>query len=91
MGRAATRNVQVSKIHDRMTISTQANLNEEWANVITDAFSKSATPIHRAVTTKKSSNVPDRPLPPGYICYRCGEKGRLRGKAIRLFVLRKIL
>jgi protein MPE1 len=34
----------------------------------------SATPIHR-VNTKKPNHIPDRPLPPGYICYRCGEKG----------------
>ena len=36
----------------------------------------SATPIHRSGPNKgKSANVPDHPPPPGYICYRCGEKG----------------
>ena len=32
--------------------------------------------MHRAGPNKgKSANVPDHPPPPGYICYRCGEKG----------------
>ena len=36
----------------------------------------SATPVHRAGTNKgKTANLPDHPPPPGYICYRCGEKG----------------
>lgn len=35
-----------------------------------------ATPVHRAGPNKgKPSNMPDHPPPPGYICYRCGEKG----------------
>ncbi|KAL8700880.1 MAG: hypothetical protein Q9224_000763 [Gallowayella concinna] len=35
-----------------------------------------ATPIHRNGLPKiKSANIPDRPPPPGYVCYRCGEKG----------------
>ncbi len=37
----------------------------------------SATPIHRGGPAKgKPVNVPDHKPPPGYICYRCGEKGR---------------
>ena len=36
----------------------------------------SAIPIHRSGPNKgKPANVPDHPPPPGYICYRCGEKG----------------
>lgn len=36
----------------------------------------SATPVHRSGPLKgKPQNQPDRPPPPGYICYRCGEKG----------------
>ena len=36
----------------------------------------SATPIYRSGPSKgKPANVPDHPPPPGYICYRCGEKG----------------
>ena len=32
--------------------------------------------MHRAGTSKgKPANVPDHSPPPGYICYRCGEKG----------------
>ncbi|CAF9935973.1 MAG: hypothetical protein ALECFALPRED_006650 [Alectoria fallacina] len=35
-----------------------------------------ATPVHRAGPNKgKPANLPDHPPPPGYICYRCGEKG----------------
>ncbi|KAL8675286.1 MAG: hypothetical protein Q9168_000315 [Polycauliona sp. 1 TL-2023] len=35
-----------------------------------------ATPVHRNGPFKtKQTNVPDRPPPPGYVCYRCGEKG----------------
>ena len=37
----------------------------------------SATPVYRGPPNQsKNSNVPDKPLPPGYICYRCGEKGK---------------
>lgn len=36
----------------------------------------SATPVHRSGPNKgKPASVPDHPPPPGYICYRCGEKG----------------
>ncbi|MCJ1485427.1 hypothetical protein MMC06_005601 [Schaereria dolodes] len=36
----------------------------------------SVTPVHRGGSMKgKPINVPDRAPPPGYICYRCGEKG----------------
>ncbi|KAL9595820.1 MAG: hypothetical protein Q9219_006197 [cf. Caloplaca sp. 3 TL-2023] len=35
-----------------------------------------ATPVHRYGQLKgKQTNVPDRPPPQGYVCYRCGEKG----------------
>ncbi|KAL8953512.1 MAG: hypothetical protein Q9222_000659 [Ikaeria aurantiellina] len=35
-----------------------------------------ATPVFRSGPGKgKSTNVPDRPPPQGYVCYRCGEKG----------------
>jgi protein MPE1 len=36
----------------------------------------SAVPVHRGGPNKsKPANVPDRELPPGYVCHRCGEKG----------------
>ncbi|KAL8710795.1 MAG: hypothetical protein Q9220_004598 [cf. Caloplaca sp. 1 TL-2023] len=35
-----------------------------------------ATPVFRSGPGKgKPTNVPDRPPPQGYVCYRCGEKG----------------
>ncbi|KAL9603968.1 MAG: hypothetical protein Q9179_002030 [Wetmoreana sp. 5 TL-2023] len=35
-----------------------------------------ATPVYRSGPSKsKQANVPDRPPPSGYVCYRCGEKG----------------
>ncbi|KAL8828239.1 MAG: hypothetical protein Q9191_002709 [Dirinaria sp. TL-2023a] len=35
-----------------------------------------ATPIYRgAPHGGKHANIPDHPPPPGYVCYRCGEKG----------------
>ncbi len=40
------------------------------------SVNESATPVHRAGPNKgKPANLPDHPPPPGYICYRCGEKG----------------
>ncbi|KAL8985715.1 MAG: hypothetical protein Q9205_000666 [Flavoplaca limonia] len=34
-----------------------------------------ATPVHRSGPSKsKQVSGPDRPPPPGYVCYRCGEK-----------------
>lgn len=48
----------------------------------------SAIPIHRGPPNKgKSANVPDRPPPPGYICYRCGEKGMTRDDRLVLIAL----
>ncbi|KAL8729414.1 MAG: hypothetical protein Q9166_004744 [cf. Caloplaca sp. 2 TL-2023] len=44
-----------------------AQQQQEMANAI---------PVHRSGPSKgKQANVPDRPPPPGYVCYRCGEKG----------------
>ena len=38
----------------------------------------SATPVHRSGLSKsKQVSGPDRPPPPGYVCYRCGEKGNV--------------
>ncbi|KAI9707525.1 MAG: hypothetical protein M1836_000486 [Candelina mexicana] len=34
-----------------------------------------ATPVYRSGPKGKHVNVPDHKPPPGYICYRCGEKG----------------
>ncbi|KAL9128463.1 MAG: hypothetical protein Q9217_002867 [Psora testacea] len=35
-----------------------------------------AAPVFRGGSVKgKPQNVPDHPPPPGYVCYRCGEKG----------------
>lgn len=43
---------------------------------VADLWNRSATPVHRAGPNKgKPANVPDHSPPPGYICYRCGEKG----------------
>ncbi|KAI4197250.1 MAG: hypothetical protein LQ346_003038 [Caloplaca aetnensis] len=37
---------------------------------------ENATPVYRSGPPKsKQANVPDRPPPQGYVCYRCGEKG----------------
>lgn len=32
--------------------------------------------IHRTGGYQKTTSVPDKPLPPGYTCHRCGEKGK---------------
>ena len=41
-----------------------------------DTIPNSAAPVFRGGPTKgRSQNLPDHPPPPGYICYRCGEKG----------------
>ncbi|KAF2487334.1 DWNN domain-containing protein [Neohortaea acidophila] len=39
-----------------------------------DQASMSHKPVVRS-TYNKSAAVPDKPLPPGYLCHRCGEKG----------------
>lgn len=47
---------------------------DQWAQQQQEMAS--ATPVHRAGPNKgKPANLPDHPPPPGYICYRCGEKG----------------
>lgn len=35
----------------------------------------SATPIYKPNQRRIAASVPDKPPPPGYICYRCGQKG----------------
>lgn len=35
----------------------------------------SATPVPFGRGRGKAVNVPDHPPPPGYLCYRCREKG----------------
>ncbi|KAG4303399.1 hypothetical protein PCK1_000363 [Pneumocystis canis] len=48
--------------------------NEQWQE--TQDKLANATPIFRPNNKKLMSvNVPDRPPPVGYVCYRCGEKG----------------
>ncbi|KTW28780.1 hypothetical protein T552_01410 [Pneumocystis carinii B80] len=48
--------------------------NEQWRE--TQDKLATATPIFRPNNKKlMPTNVPDRPPPTGYICYRCGEKG----------------
>ena len=45
-------------------------------SVILIDLTPSATPVYRgAPHGGKHANVPDHPPPPGYVCYRCGEKG----------------
>lgn len=38
----------------------------------------SATPVPFGRGRGKAVNVPDHPPPPGYLCYRCREKGERR-------------
>jgi len=45
--------------------------NEAWKQ---DQSLMAGKPVIRS-TYNKSAAVPDKPLPPGYICHRCGEKG----------------
>ena len=48
----------------------------ERMNSVANLNYDSATPVHRVGPSKgKPANQPDHPPPPGYICYRCGEKG----------------
>ena len=69
MGTAATGHGQVSQSQ----IARHCIHCDVWS--LTALF-HSATPIHRSGMSKsKVANVPDHPPPPGYICYRCGEKG----------------
>lgn len=46
----------------------------------TKSYMNSATPIYRNQQAggfrKNTGPVPSHPPPQGYICYRCGEKGR---------------
>ena len=44
--------------------------------IYTNVVVNSAAPVHRGGLLKsKPQNLPDHPPPPGYVCYRCGEKG----------------
>lgn len=71
------------------TTAGDGKVSVEWARWGADCtncfvepytdFYFSATPVYRSGPTKgKQANVPDRPPPQGYVCYRCGEKGNLR-------------
>ncbi|KAL8721000.1 MAG: hypothetical protein Q9225_002240 [Loekoesia sp. 1 TL-2023] len=47
---------------------------DQWAQQQVEMAN--ATPVYRSGPAKsKQTNVPDRPPPQGYVCYRCGEKG----------------
>ncbi|KAL8840932.1 MAG: hypothetical protein Q9170_001125 [Blastenia crenularia] len=47
---------------------------DQWAQQQVEMAN--ATPVYRSGPSKgKPANVPDRPPPQGYVCYRCGEKG----------------
>ncbi|KAL8762502.1 MAG: hypothetical protein Q9184_001502 [Pyrenodesmia sp. 2 TL-2023] len=47
---------------------------DQWAQQQQEM--ENATPVYRSGPPKsKQANVPDRPPPQGYVCYRCGEKG----------------
>jgi protein MPE1 len=47
--------------------------SEQWAAQNEEMASKTA--VYKPGGGKKPINVPDHEPPPGYICYRCGEKG----------------
>lgn len=64
MGAATTANGQVS-------LSVSAFLLQSNAN----GGPHSQKAVHRSGGFQKSTAVPDKPLPPGYTCHRCGEKG----------------
>lgn len=52
-------------------LQSMLNMQDEaWKE---DQALKAGKPIIRS--THKPSAVPDKPLPPGYTCHRCGEKG----------------
>ena len=51
----------------------QAVLNASNQNFKSEQEAMSHKPTVRSYN--KSAPVPDKPLPPGYICHRCGEKG----------------
>ena len=58
--------------------STYAISLDHCVAVVLTAYIGRATPVHRGAASKgKNSNIPDHPPPPGYVCYRCGEKGTL--------------
>ncbi|KAL8943304.1 MAG: hypothetical protein Q9216_001147 [Gyalolechia sp. 2 TL-2023] len=47
---------------------------DQWAQQQVEMAN--ATPIYRSGPPKsKQADIPDRPPPQGYVCYRCGEKG----------------
>lgn len=47
---------------------------EQWKQ--TQETMANATPVYYSSNSRTSAvNVPDRPPPPGYVCYRCGQKG----------------
>ncbi|KAL8650307.1 MAG: hypothetical protein Q9226_005198 [Calogaya cf. arnoldii] len=66
MNGAQTEEEKINAMY-RLGADQWAKQQQEMAN---------ATPVHRSGPSKsKQVNVPDRPPPPGYVCYRCGEKG----------------
>ncbi|KAL9005068.1 MAG: hypothetical protein Q9188_002141 [Gyalolechia gomerana] len=47
---------------------------DQWAQQQVEMAN--ATPVYRSGPSKsKQADIPDRPPPQGYVCYRCGEKG----------------
>ncbi|KAK4994755.1 Protein mpe1, partial [Cryomyces antarcticus] len=57
---------------ERIAAMFQAG-GEQWEQQ--QQYMASAKAIHRGGYKAKNVNVPDHEPPPGYICYRCGEKG----------------
>ena len=49
-------------------------MNEGNSQVTADLKMSQGKPVMRS-TYQKSMAVPDKPLPPTYVCHRCGEKG----------------
>lgn len=71
---ALTNGLSNSKRWQSKSIALGFKIIGREANANSDIYS--VAPVHRAGQMKgKPQNVPDRPPPPGYLCYRCGLKG----------------
>ena len=68
----ATPNLEGQTEDERVAAILQMG-SEQWSQQKQQMAN--ATKVYRPGGKDKHANVPDRPLPPGYVCYRCGEKG----------------
>ncbi len=81
MGAAAKGNGNVSLPATNTSHFTLVQLNHNHYSLYLQRVTNvlildSATPVYRSGPKGKLVNVPDHKPPPGYICYRCGEKGK---------------